>query len=399
MTALPSGVPLQLAPPSSSELVPAEIQPSAEIQSSDSVSSAILHLESMEGARTTTLGFQAIPANTDNSGEATSTKQANTSMAGRIHQNDKDSLQKGNALDCWHQIRGLMAGKRPVVFLDYDGTLSPIVKEPDRAFMKDTMRPVLEKVARLFTTAIVTGRAKEKVYQFVQLDDVYYAGSHGLDISGPLKHPISCKVADGFRPLLQRAIEDLEKCIANAFIQGAEVEDNNFALSVHYRNVNPALVPQVHALVNNYLATQPSLELKHGKMVLEVRPKVSWNKGSAVVWIMKALGLDQRADVFPLYLGDDITDEDAFIALRTMNTKSGDSPGGAMDTTVPSISRGEIGTHESDSHSGVGILVREHGDKERIAQTHADYVLRNPDEVQMFLECLAKHEEDNQQTL
>lgn len=51
--------------------------------------------------------------------------------------------------------------------------------------------------------------------------------------------------------------------------------------------------------------------------VLELRPKVDWNKGSAVNWILDALDLGSRQDVFPIYLGDDITDEDAFLALET----------------------------------------------------------------------------------
>uniref|UniRef100_A0A7S2D2V7 Trehalose 6-phosphate phosphatase n=1 Tax=Octactis speculum TaxID=3111310 RepID=A0A7S2D2V7_9STRA len=345
---LSSGVPSLLAPTLPSEAVPPETLPS------DSVPSEIPLSTSQEAVENTTSGIQTIPGGNDTSDGLTCAGQADPDL--------QELSQKKNALDQWQQIRESMAGKRPVVFLDYDGTLSPIVKEPDRAFMKDTMRPVLQKVASMFTTAIVTGRSREKVYQFVQLDDVYYAGSHGFDISGPLKHPISCQVADGFRPLLKRAVEDFEETIAKR-IQGAEIEDNKFALSVHYRNVSPELIPEVHAAVNAYIADESSLELRHGKMVLEVRPKVSWNKGSAVVWILKALGLDQSEDVFPLYLGDDMTDEDAFLALRSMN------------------------------NSGIGILVREQGDKERVAGTAANYLLRNPDEVQEFLECLSQHEE------
>ena len=51
--------------------------------------------------------------------------------------------------------------------------------------------------------------------------------------------------------------------------------------------------------------------------MLELRPKVDWNKGSAVNWILDALDLGHRSDVFPIYLGDDITDEDAFVAMET----------------------------------------------------------------------------------
>ncbi|CAM9866269.1 unnamed protein product, partial [Choristocarpus tenellus] len=121
-----------------------------------------------------------------------------------------------------------------VLFLDYDGTLSPIVEQPDRAFMSDGMRSVLGQVvkctsvsddpctkvykgyrrvyvessptsgtltnhgavAERFTTAIVTGRSKQKVYNFVKLDGVFYAGSHGLEIQGPQATPVTCQVLE-----------------------------------------------------------------------------------------------------------------------------------------------------------------------------------------------------------
>lgn len=64
-------------------------------------------------------------------------------------------------------------------------------------------------------------------------------------------------------------------------------------------------------------ALRPGTFLSLASQVLELRPKVDWNKGSAVNWILDALDLGHRADVFPIYLGDDITDEDAFVAMET----------------------------------------------------------------------------------
>eukprot|EP00618_Florenciella_parvula_P001738 CAMPEP_0119519748 /NCGR_PEP_ID=MMETSP1344-20130328/35953_1 /TAXON_ID=236787 /ORGANISM="Florenciella parvula, Strain CCMP2471" /LENGTH=309 /DNA_ID=CAMNT_0007557561 /DNA_START=230 /DNA_END=1155 /DNA_ORIENTATION=- len=273
-------------------------------------------------------------------------------------------VPKQNALDHFAHIRSCIGGKRPVVFLDYDGTLSPIVKEPDRAFMKDGMRDVLQKLSSTYTTAIVTGRSTEKIYQFVKLDDVYYAGSHGFEISGPVSQPISCQVADEFRPLLAETKAVLEKAVAS--IEGAMVEDNKYALSIHYRNVRADQVEHVRAVVSAHLESQPTLCLKHGKKVFELRPKVDWNKGSAVLWILQALGLNQcKEDIFPLYLGDDVTDEDAFVALRREHPQN-----------------------------GAAILVRESGDEERKAETSAEYVLRNPDEVLIFLERLTQVQEE-----
>lgn len=122
-----------------------------------------------------------------------------------------------------------------MVFLDYDGTLSPIVDVPDRAFMSEAMRCALHALSSRYVTAIVTGRSTEKVYNFVGLDNLVYAGSHGFDIKGPKSLPISCQVGDHLRPLLERCLRDLSASLAH--IPGAELEDNRLAVSVHYRHV------------------------------------------------------------------------------------------------------------------------------------------------------------------
>lgn len=80
----------------------------------------------------------------------------------------------------------LRAGRRQlVVFLDYDGTLTPIVSDPDAAILSDQMRSAVGKLAERATVAIVSGRAREKLRNFVQIPELYYAGSHGFDIDGP----------------------------------------------------------------------------------------------------------------------------------------------------------------------------------------------------------------------
>jgi hypothetical protein len=83
-------------------------------------------------------------------------------------------------------IRSIICMKRVVVFLDYDGTLTPIVSNPDHAFMSAAMRRTVQSIAEMFPTAIISGRARSKVEGFVQLPELFYAGSHGLDIKGPV---------------------------------------------------------------------------------------------------------------------------------------------------------------------------------------------------------------------
>ncbi|KAK0597201.1 hypothetical protein LWI29_022919 [Acer saccharum] len=162
-------------------------------------------------------------------------------------------VEHPSALDSFDRMIKAAKGKKIVVFLDYDGTLSPIVDDPNRAFMSDEMRAAVREVAKYFPTAIISGRGREKVKEFVQLGNVYYAGSHGMDIMAP---PRPVKACDGkyhtvvagkkgsevlfqpakkYLPAIQEMITELEE--ETRKIHGATVEDNRFCVSVHYRQV------------------------------------------------------------------------------------------------------------------------------------------------------------------
>ncbi|KAE8664053.1 putative trehalose-phosphate phosphatase 2 [Hibiscus syriacus] len=224
-------------------------------------------------------------------------------------------IQHPSALNAFDSITKEAKWKKVVVFLDYDGTLSPIVEDPDKAFMSAEMRMAVREVAKYFPTSIVSGRSREKVKEFVQLSNVYYAGSHGLDILAPPR--ADKKVNEGafqpaklYLPAIQEISIELEDTIRD--IQGARLEDNKFCISVHYRQVQPkdreTLKERVKSLVENRL----EFRLTEGKMVLEVRPSIEWNKGDALNYLLDVLGFSNAKDVLPLYIGDDRTDEDAF---------------------------------------------------------------------------------------
>ncbi|XP_039069333.1 probable trehalose-phosphate phosphatase D [Hibiscus syriacus] len=224
-------------------------------------------------------------------------------------------IQHPSALNAFDSITKEAKWKKVVVFLDYDGTLSPIVDDPDKAFMSAEMRMAVREVAKYFPTSIVSGRSREKVKEFVQLSNVYYAGSHGLDILAPPR--ADKKVNEGafqpaklYLPAIQEISIELEDTIRD--IQGARLEDNKFCISVHYRQVQPKdreiLKERVKSLVEN----RPEFRLTEGKMVLEVRPSIEWNKGDALNYLLETLGFNNAKDVLPLYIGDDRTDEDAF---------------------------------------------------------------------------------------
>nr|AFK33570.1 unknown [Medicago truncatula] len=245
-------------------------------------------------------------------------------------------LEFPSAIGAFEQITNLAKGKKIALFLDYDGTLSPIVDNPERAFMSENMRAAVKNVAEYFPTAIISGRSREKVHEFVGLTDLHYAGSHGMDIIGPLRQSISdnhpnCirstdkkgKEVNLFQPAAEflPMIDEVRKLLTGSTkdIKGAKIENNKFCVSVHYRNVEEESWDLVAQRVFDIMKDYPHLRLTHGRKVLEVRPVIDWDKGKAVTFLLESLGLNDDDDVLAIYIGDDRTDEDAFKVLSEVN--------------------------------------------------------------------------------
>ncbi|XP_050134566.1 probable trehalose-phosphate phosphatase 2 isoform X2 [Malus sylvestris] len=280
-----------------------------------------------------------------------------------------------SALDAFGQMMSAAKGKYIVVFLDYDGTLSRIVQEPDKAFMTGKMRSAVDEVARCFPTAIISGRSRDKVYDFVKLDNIYYAGSHGMDISTPSgsskysyhKHQTRTTDAKGieyvnfrpafeFLPTIAKVIKLLKE--ETKGIKGAVVEDNTFCISVHYRSVKEEEVDTLKGMVETLMKNYKNFRISGGKKVMEIRPKIDWNKGRALQYLLDTPGFGSSTDVLPIYIGDDKTDEDAFEAIRRI--------GRGFPIVVSSTPK----------------------------ETKALYSLRDPSEVKSFLSCLAAWRKD-----
>ncbi|KAM7516804.1 hypothetical protein LguiA_006387 [Lonicera macranthoides] len=235
-------------------------------------------------------------------------------------------VQHPSALGKFDDIMEASKGKQIVIFLDYDGTLSPIVEDPDRAFMTNEMRAAVRDVAKYFPTAIVSGRCNAKVCSFVRLSELYYAGSHGMDIKGPAKGRKYKKVkATGNQAVLFQPAKDFLPVMDEVYkallektksTPGAKVENNKFCLSVHFRCVDEKRWTDLAEQVRSVLKDYPKLRLTQGRKVLEVRPTIKWDKGKALEFLLESLGYASSNDVFPVYIGDDRTDEDAFKVLR-----------------------------------------------------------------------------------
>jgi len=231
---------------------------------------------------------------------------------------------------------------RPAVFLDYDGTLTPIVSQPEKALLSDSLRRALQALVMQAPVAILSGRDLDDVRQRVNISAIVYAGSHGFDIAGP--RGLRKELATEFLPRLDIVEKEIGEQLTG--IPGARLERKRFSIAAHYRNVNESDVPKVERAVSEVAARHRELRKMDGKKVHELLPDIDWDKGKAVLWLLENLGLE-RAKVRPIYIGDDRTDEDAFRALEK---------------------------------SGVGILV-----SEEPRPTAARYSLKDPAEVERFL--------------
>lgn len=212
-------------------------------------------------------------------------------------------------LDRFTDFVSALAGCRPAVFLDYDGTLTPIADRPDLAVLDPTARAVVSRLAGLCPVSIVSGRDRADVAALVGLPTLVYAGSHGFDVAGP---GIRVEIGGEALPALDGAEAALRAALADT--AGALVERKRFAVAVHTRLVAPAEKPAVAATVRAALSAAAGLRLTGGKEIHELRPDLPWDKGRAVLDLLGRLGFDEAATV-PLYIGDDETDEDAFRAL------------------------------------------------------------------------------------
>lgn len=256
-----------------------------------------------------------------------------------------------SALDEFEQLELDTHGRRPSVFLDYDGVLTPIVAHPDLAIMSPEMRAVVEDLATVTEVAVISGRDTADVMDKVGLEGVWYAGSHGFDIVGPDGRRPDDRSLDRFeqytRPL-GSAADTIEEGISG--IAGAHLERKRFAVAVHFREAPEGSDQTIEELVRGIAARNGLLKVTTGKMIFELRPAVEWDKGRALEWLIPRLDIDLDASI-PFYLGDDVTDEDAFAVL--------------VD-------------------AGIGIVVGSEDEP-----TLAAYSLEDPDEARVLLSRLA----------
>jgi trehalose 6-phosphate synthase/phosphatase len=215
-------------------------------------------------------------------------------------------------------IRRVLApwlGRRPTValFLDYDGTLTPIAPRPEDARLSEAARQTLDQAARTpnLDTVIVSGRSLADIREMVGVPALTYVGNHGFEIEGP---GISYRYdgVERWQAQLDAAAEDL----AALGVAGARVERKGATLAYHVREV-PEAERQRAERQAAALLRRRHLRVMPGKAIVEGRPPVPWDKGRAVLHVLvHRHGADWPSRVNALYIGDDVTDEEAFRSLE-----------------------------------------------------------------------------------
>lgn len=223
------------------------------------------------------------------------------------------SLRLPWALAHLREIAETVGEREPAFFLDLDGTLAPLVSHPDLTTLPARAKEVLRSLAQDHVVCIVSGRDLPDLRRRVGLPELHYAADHGHHVLGRTGSDLELEVGPEDRLELETASYELEQRLRP--IEGALVEVKGTSLSVHYRMVAPEEHEHVRLIVSEVAESAPGLNLTAGKMVHELRPRIPWGKGRAMLWLLGQLRLG-RDKVCPVCLGDDLTDEDLFSAAR-----------------------------------------------------------------------------------
>ncbi|ASW87143.1 trehalose-phosphatase [Mycobacterium intracellulare 1956] len=206
-----------------------------------------------------------------------------------------------------------LAGRRPAVFFDFDGTLSDIVDDPDAARPVAGATEALAKLADGCPVAVLSGRDLADVTNRVGVPGIWYAGSHGFELTAPDGTHHQNDAAAAAIPVLEQAAARLRDQLGG--IPGVVVEHKRFGVAVHYRNAERDRVGEVLAAVRA-AGRRDALRVTTGREVIELRPDLDWDKGKTLRWVIDHLHRAGSGSLTPVYLGDDITDEDAFDAVH-----------------------------------------------------------------------------------
>jgi trehalose-phosphatase len=257
---------------------------------------------------------------------------------------------------CPRVLENVRRAKHILLFSDYDGTLTPIVESPELAHISESTRELLRALVdqHRITLGIISGRALADLRNMVAVNGAVYAGNHGFEIEGPGLSFVN-PLAEEIQPFLRAISQILTLTLKTT--RGVFIENKGLTLSVHFRQMANENIRSLKIIFQRLIKeaqVSGKFRITPGKKVFELRPAVDWNKGDAIKLLAEKYGQfnGKTNETLPIYLGDDLTDEDGFAAI------------------------GKYG-------NGIAVYVGR-----EVRNTAANYFLRSPEEVAQFLKIL-----------
>lgn len=213
----------------------------------------------------------------------------------------------------------LQEKKKLALLLDFDGTLAPIVERPELAQLPPETKNILLRLSQNpeIHISIVSGRAVNDVKTKVGIDNITYAGNHGLEVIHSDNNHFLVPMPLEFQEKSKQLLKELQDQVCK---EGAWVENKGVTMTFHYRETpvewRTELVSKAREIIESH-----GFRANHAHAALEARPPIDWHKGRACIYILRtAFGLDWSKRINIIYVGDDVTDEDAMKALKGMAT-------------------------------------------------------------------------------
>ena len=219
-------------------------------------------------------------------------------------------------------------------FVDFDGTLVKIYKNPLDVYAPEQLKIFLKAAGKIknVIVCVITGRELDDIQNRVGIcKNIIYSGNHGFEIKSyydSFKIDFLVKNAEKYIPLIEKTLSEINK-LQKTELQNLIVEDKKFSISMHYRLLNSGETKILKKYANGLLAKNPLfnkyLHITKGKKILEIRPKIHWNKGCACDYIVNEFSKaasKKELNILRVNIGDDITDETMFVPSYKIKTAS-----------------------------------------------------------------------------
>lgn len=201
------------------------------------------------------------------------------------------------------------------LLLDFDLTLSPLAKNPNRAFLPKSTKEKLKKIVPRIPIVVITGRKLSDIKRKVNIKGMLFVGNHGLEHNLDKKHKTFIPIPNQ-EALLKAGKELVKKCKTYS---GIVFEDKKYAFALGYRLVEKDKIRSLESILRKTkrdINLEGILEARLEKKTFEIRPRIKVNKGTACVLALKIIQNKLYKKIVPIYIGDGQTDEDAFSVLR-----------------------------------------------------------------------------------